>query len=257
MYRYYSLKDPFCWKVSLVLFLVFWHSPTNAQILTKDSNASYLKYKKIGEELEVNPQLKTKDSIEIYKKLNSGNIISIIKKGSQILSKPFGIVLYKLKEEKDIVIINYNNDYFEIRTDLFQGFVHKDFVQNTVEILKLLEVKEEESFNKRKEEIRKQEIIEEGKEKERLLNLAIEEKTRKENDALIEKKNIAKYGIKLYSKLKKGYVWLGMTKEMAIISVGLPDKINRSVGTWGINEQWVYKDRYYYFENDKMTSYQD
>lgn len=240
-----------------ILFLVFWQCPMNAQILNKDNNNSYLKYKKIGEELAVNSQLKTKDSIEIYKNLNSGNIVSIVKKGSEILSKPFGIVLYKLQEEKDIVIINYNNDYFEIKTDLFHGFVYKDFVQNTVEISKLIEVKEEESFNKRKEEIKKQQIIEEGIEKERLLKIALEERTRKENDAKIEKKNISKYGIKLYSKLKKGYVWLGMTKEMAIISLGLPDKINRSVGSWGINEQWVYKSRYYYFENGKMTSYQD
>lgn len=78
--------------------------------------------------------MKTSDSIEIYKKLNAGKIISIIKAEGEIWSKPFGIVLYKLKDAKDVIILNYKNDYFEIKTDLFQGYVQKDFIQTTVEV---------------------------------------------------------------------------------------------------------------------------
>jgi len=48
-----------------------------------------------------------------------------------------------------------------------------------------------------------------------------------------------------------------MTKEMAIIALGYPEDINKSVGTWGIHEQWVYNKSYYYFENGKLTSYQN
>ena len=44
---------------------------------------------------------------------------------------------------------------------------------------------------------------------------------------------------------------------MALISLGKPDDINRTVGSWGVNEQWVYGRNYYYFENGKLTSYQD
>ena len=45
--------------------------------------------------------------------------------------------------------------------------------------------------------------------------------------------------------------------QMALESWGQPDDINRSVGSWGVHEQWVYGDEYLYFENGKLTSWQD
>jgi len=51
---------------------------------------------------------------------------------------------------------------------------------------------------------------------------------------------------------------LGMTKQQVELSWGKPERINRSVGTWGVNEQWVYEgQRYIYFQNGKLTSWQD
>jgi hypothetical protein len=45
---------------------------------------------------------------------------------------------------------------------------------------------------------------------------------------------------------------------MAIISLGNPIDINKTVGSWGVHEQWVYNNNMYlYFENDKLTSYQN
>lgn len=57
-------------------------------------------------------------------------------------------------------------------------------------------------------------------------------------------------------------VILGMTKEQVIVSWGgrPNDKdINRSVGSWGVHEQWIYEARgiYLYFENGILTSFQD
>lgn len=49
---------------------------------------------------------------------------------------------------------------------------------------------------------------------------------------------------------------IGMTPEQAILSWGKPKKINKSVGSWGVNEQWVYGDQYIYFENGKLSSFQ-
>lgn len=50
-----------------------------------------------------------------------------------------------------------------------------------------------------------------------------------------------------------------MTDKMAKASLGNPDDINKSTGSWGVHEQWVYskKDIYLYFENGKLTSIQD
>jgi hypothetical protein len=54
-----------------------------------------------------------------------------------------------------------------------------------------------------------------------------------------------------------GRVWLGMTTEMARIVLGDPSDINRSVGAWGVREQWVYStpDSYFYFGNGILTSW--
>ena len=51
---------------------------------------------------------------------------------------------------------------------------------------------------------------------------------------------------------------LGFKKEHVIASWGEPKDIHRSVGAWGVHEQWVYGGgRYLYFENDILTSWQD
>ncbi len=39
---------------------------------------------------------------------------------------------------------------------------------------------------------------------------------------------------------------------------GQPDKINRSGGSFGVHEQWVYEGKgYLYFQNGKLVSYQN
>jgi hypothetical protein len=67
------------------------------------------------------------------------------------------------------------------------------------------------------------------------------------------------YGAYNAERIIKGEYWIGMTDKMAKASLGYPDDINKSKGSWGIHEQWVYskKDIYLYFENGKLTSIQD
>lgn len=49
-----------------------------------------------------------------------------------------------------------------------------------------------------------------------------------------------------------------MTDAMARESIGRPDDINRTTTEYGVNEQWVYPDgKYLYFEDGKLTSWQD
>lgn len=57
-----------------------------------------------------------------------------------------------------------------------------------------------------------------------------------------------------------GSITIGMTEEQARVSWGSPDHINRSVGSWGVHEQWVYgrySHNYLYFENGILTSWQN
>ena len=82
-----------------------------------------------------------------------------------------------------------------------------------------------------------------------------EESERKKLEDMLVKK----YGITIAQKILKGYYWIGMTSTMAIHSLGLPDKVNRTVTANSIHEQWIYRntDVYLYFEDNLLTSYQD
>jgi hypothetical protein len=67
-----------------------------------------------------------------------------------------------------------------------------------------------------------------------------------------------KYGSQeIAEKIMAKKIWLGMTSAMALESWGKPSDINRSVGSWGVHEQWVYRDTYLYFEDGVLTSWQD
>jgi len=59
-------------------------------------------------------------------------------------------------------------------------------------------------------------------------------------------------------------VALGMTPEMARASWGIPSDINHLVNSGGVHDQWVYSSsgthihtKYLYFDNGKLTSWQD
>jgi endogenous inhibitor of DNA gyrase (YacG/DUF329 family) len=51
-------------------------------------------------------------------------------------------------------------------------------------------------------------------------------------------------------------VQIGMTPEQTISSWGKPERVNETTGTWGTREQWVYHDRYLYFDNGVLKSFQ-
>jgi len=62
-------------------------------------------------------------------------------------------------------------------------------------------------------------------------------------------------------KLEEKGVSIGMSGEDVISKIGWPDRKNRSMGTWGTHEQWVYGYTYtracLYFENGVLTGWQD
>lgn len=54
-----------------------------------------------------------------------------------------------------------------------------------------------------------------------------------------------------------GRIWIGMTEEMALESIGKPQRVNRTTNKYGVSEQWVYRSQYLYFMNGKLETYQD
>jgi hypothetical protein len=74
-------------------------------------------------------------------------------------------------------------------------------------------------------------------------------------------KNIvkSKWPLRTCVDIDQNNISIGMNEDQVIASWGKPSKINRSVGSWGSNEQWVYEDQfsYLYFENGILSSFQD
>jgi hypothetical protein len=73
------------------------------------------------------------------------------------------------------------------------------------------------------------------------------------------KRLMESFGAVTSKKIANGEYWIGMTDKMAIESLGKPSDNNKSVGSWGTHEQWIYKGKnlYLYFENGVLASYQE
>lgn len=53
-------------------------------------------------------------------------------------------------------------------------------------------------------------------------------------------------------------MFIGMTSSEALLVLGAPEKINRSVSRRGVREQWIYgSGRYFYFESNVLTGWQE
>jgi hypothetical protein len=66
-----------------------------------------------------------------------------------------------------------------------------------------------------------------------------------------------KYGRENALKIISRKIWIGMTKEMLMLSWGTPDEINRTVMAGYVKEQCIYGSQYVYVENDIVTAWQD
>ena len=60
-----------------------------------------------------------------------------------------------------------------------------------------------------------------------------------------------KFGEKNWNAILNEEILIGFTEEMTKVSWGEPDKINRSSNS----DQWVYGERYLYFENGLFKSF--
>jgi hypothetical protein len=83
------------------------------------------------------------------------------------------------------------------------------------------------------------------------------EKMKRSKKKFKQDKIIDKYGENIAYKIFNHKIWIGMTDKMARLSIGEPKEINRTTYRWGVHEQWVYKNRFLYFENGILKSWQD
>lgn len=143
-------------------------------------------------------------------------------------------ILDTIPKGHTLLAYDYENNYYLVEYDTLLGYVFT------------LDVETDEYRTKRiqKENMKKEQLNAQKRE------LA---ENRAERRALL----IKKYGTEHGDKISKGQIWLGMTKEMVEDSWGKPSEVNRSVGSWGVKEQWVYYNSYLYIRNGILTSWQD
>jgi hypothetical protein len=225
---------------SLVLYSQ--NSTEEIKNLEKNRKILSLKILSINDSIKsIDLKINTLKSKDILKQFNDSSFVAIATEGTKLRKtpSPVGDIILTITKNTEVLILDYYDGYFGLCVNSVCGYVNDLWIERSPKLNELMAIKKAEK-----------------KEFERLKE---ETKIKKENKeyAEIERKNISIYGKILYDKLKKGYFWLGMSDSMAIISLGSPNDINRTVGSWGVHEQWVYDGNYYYFENGKMTSYQN
>jgi len=65
-----------------------------------------------------------------------------------------------------------------------------------------------------------------------------------------------RFGQENFDLILQGKVKIGMTKDMCILSWGVPDRKNETITAGKKTEQWVYKNNYLYFNNGILTAMQ-
>ncbi len=180
-------------------------------------------------------------SKKIIKTVNDSTLKGIVRSGAKLkkTAHPLGELITTLTADEEVLILDYKAGYFGVCIDSICGYMNELWIVKDQLIIDFKKFKEAEEQELKKLE-RQQKL-----------------KTKKAEYAELEKGYIKKYGERIYNKLKQGHYWIGMNREMATISLGRPNDINRSVGPWGVHEQWVYDSLYLYFENGKLTSFQE
>lgn len=185
--------------------------------------------KKIQELLLANENLERQITIFQSQKnqLNNQTGVKAFIKSSaaKLRSEPSsqGLELKRFEFGDEILILTiYNDTYYEAASDNLNGFISRLYVEESPEVLEL---------------------------RESYLST--------NNPKLL--RYIKLYGSETAYRLMRGEYWIGMSKDMARRSLGSPDKINSSTGSYGTHDQWVYNEKgvYLYFEDGVLTSYQN
>jgi hypothetical protein len=64
-----------------------------------------------------------------------------------------------------------------------------------------------------------------------------------------------KYGTNMAARLSSGKIWKGMNSDMVKDSWGVSEKVNRKVINNTIQEEWIYRNTWLYFENNTLIDW--
>jgi hypothetical protein len=229
------MKKKYITIITFFIFSVIYGQQTKVEDLQKKKIDLTKKINLLKDSLKViTNKIDKFESKEVLMKISDSTLVAYIKKNAYVKKSPklLAKIISQQKERKKAIVLDYSDGYIGACTDEICGYINEIWFEKNEVLKTFINLKKQEAEN--------------------LRMLMIEQERKKQ-----VKKYIKKYGEKIYKKLREGYIWNGMTKEMAIISRGYPKDKNRSVGSWGTHEQWVYDDEYLYFENGYLRSWQD
>lgn len=132
-------------------------------------------------------------------------------------------VMGYLQSGKEILVLGQTETYFLIRSDSTEGFVFKEKVDCPLC------------------------APAEGEEQP---VTAGTEQTQQNRYAYLKEK----YG-DVADELYANKIWKGMTTEMVLDSWGKPQKITRNITSRKVQEEWVFKRYWLFFENDRLLDW--
>jgi len=218
--------------------------------------------KKDGELSEVLSQLKAVKNEKLLDSIGSQEQYITAKLNMMGRLKEEGragsVAIKTIASRSSVKLINFSEGYWYVNYEDSYGFLSEMYFMETEEMKSFKEalIQQNKLLEKQNNELKseqtritfQEEMSQRKAEIDSIYNAKNEEK---------RKMLIAKYGKSLASKLLEEGYWIGMTDEMARDSLGDPKDINRSSGSWGFHEQWVYENQYLYFENGILKSYQN
>lgn len=190
-----------------------------------DSQMNILNEKKLKANGEISQLNQLKNKLELEENLNKGIKIAVNSFGGNLRSTPSveDNLLIKIPKGDTIQIYNwYKEPFFKASYKGFIGYISSISIDNSPIA----------------QQIMQSQIKSDNPRYARLIKL---------------------YGTTNAQGIMAGKYWIGMSDSMATESLGSPEKINRSTGSWGVHEQWVYSNGslYLYFQNGILTSTQD
>ena len=234
----------------IVIFLLFSFSSNGQNEISIDSlraNKEYLEKKisLLGDSLKmINNQIQKIESKSRIEKYQKSKIVAKFKEGARLKKEPNAIAkpIYIFKKAKTATILDYHDGYFGVEYDTIYGYISELWAEKSSEL--------------------DQYVLAKNENEKLQLHLANQIVDSTNKVKAMERRNrlITEYGFEIYGKIKSHQYWLGMTSDMAIESLGYPKIKNKTVGSWGVHEQWVYekgKEIYLYFENGILASYQN
>lgn len=146
-----------------------------------------------------------------------------------------GVKIFEVKKKAVVKVLEYAGEsYWKIDSDGRIGFINEVFLApNNAEAMN--------------QTVKNIEINKANAYKDQRIKYEKDEK-----EALVKQ-----YGKTKGELISDHVIWIGMTSPMAQASIGSPKNKNTSVYGSGTQEQWVYDNKYLYFENDILTSWQE